>query len=107
MTAPAPLPSRRQPASDPDPLPFRPTDLVPGALVHLNEADYLYGIGDMRLRLSAAPDVNALWDRVEWVALNGVELRQDGYEKGQRRVMARTTAIKVLRLARPQEGTAT
>lgn len=107
MTSPPPLPSRGNLAAVPDPLPFRPSDLVPGTLVELREADYLYGIGNIRLRLTAAPNVNALWNRVEWVSLSGIALRQDGYDAGPRNILARTMGIKVLRLAPAQEEKAT
>lgn len=86
-------------------LPFRPSDLVVGAVVLLIEADYMYGIGDLRLRLTVTPNVQALWNRVEWVSLTGVELRKSGYE-GKRTVLARTMGIKVVRLAPPPEGEA-
>ncbi|MDG4831809.1 hypothetical protein O7627_21245 [Solwaraspora sp. WMMD1047] len=88
----------------PPDLPFHPADIDKDALLVLAEADYLYGLGDLQLRLTATPNVQALWNRIEWTELTGVEIQpRSGREVQTRTVLARTTGIKVLRAAPPRE----
>jgi hypothetical protein len=71
-----------------------PDDLKVGAVVRLGEEHYCYGLGTLHLRLTVAPDVRAVWERLEWVELTGVELRSTG-EGPTRTVLARVTGIQV------------
>lgn len=79
-------------------LPFRPSDVTIGAVVLLAEADYMYGLGELRLRLTVTPNVQALWNRLEWIELTGVKMRRNGPGE-TRTVLGRTMGIRVVSLA--------
>jgi len=71
-----------------------PDNLKAGAVVRLTEEHYCYGLGTLYLRLTRTPDVQASWDRLEWVELTGVELRRTGGGL-TRSVLARVTGIQL------------
>ncbi|MFC0006127.1 hypothetical protein [Micromonospora siamensis] len=67
-----------------------------GEVVTVPEADYCYGAGPLRLRLTEEP-VGLDHPRIEWVELTGVELRPDGAEAGggrTRRALVRVAALR-------------
>ncbi|TDC41434.1 hypothetical protein [Micromonospora sp. KC213] len=73
-----------------------------GDLVEIGEADYCYGTGTLRLRITERP---AGLDRpgLEWVELTGVELWPDG--RAARGGEPRTALVRVAALrARPSGG---
>nr|MDT0662330.1 hypothetical protein [Micromonospora sp. DSM 115978] len=82
---------------------LHPADLDIDALIVLAEADYCYGLGPLRLRLTVTPTAQALWDSLEWIELTGVEIQpRSGREVQRRTVLARTSGIMVIRSAPPR-----
>ena len=69
-------------------------DLKVGAVIRLAEEHYCYGLGTLHLRLTAVPNVQAIWNRLEWIELTGVELRWNGCGD-VRTVLARVTGIQI------------
>jgi hypothetical protein len=61
-----------------------------GDLVHLREPDYCYGVGDLALRVTAAPE--RLPDP-EWVDLTGTEILWNGNHGNERKIRVRTSAL--------------
>ena len=64
----------------------------PGQVLTLAEADYLYGRGDLVLRVAAVGDVERLPDG-EWLPVRGVQLGRDGTELREREVRVRVAAL--------------
>jgi hypothetical protein len=70
---------------------------TPDDVVLIREADYCYGLGDLRLRLTVVGDGKPVHESAEWVQVGGVELRQDDTEIGPRSALVRVSAL----VARP------
>jgi hypothetical protein len=71
------------------PGPFRPK---PGDVLKTPEADYLYGVGELALRVMATAGVEQLPDG-EWLNVQGVQLARDGAELKERSVLVRLSAF--------------
>ena len=65
--------------------------IEPGTVLRLAERDYLYGAGDVRIRVEMPVPVHP---RLEWVTLHGTRLLADGRETGLVTVLARVAAIQ-------------
>jgi hypothetical protein len=65
--------------------------LRPGQVVTIPEQHYLYGTGELILRVTAVPVV--LPRGAEWVAVRGVEVRWDGRDGPAREVLVRVAAL--------------
>jgi hypothetical protein len=61
-----------------------------GQVVTIPEEHYLYGTGDLTLRLAR---VGELVPGQEWVAVRGVEIRWDGRDGPRREVLVRVAAL--------------
>ncbi|SCE64587.1 hypothetical protein [Micromonospora mirobrigensis] len=72
-----------------------------GQVVTVAEADYCYGTGSLRLRLTEEP-VGLDHPRIERVELIGVELRRDGTEAAGGRT--RSALVRVAALRRGAAG---
>ncbi len=59
-------------------------------MILLEEADYRYGIGSLKLRVV---EVATLHARAEWVGVRGVEIRWNGSEGAAREVLVRVAAL--------------
>jgi hypothetical protein len=70
----------------------KPVRLAVGDVVDLAEADYCYGVGPVKLRLTVAVDLTGI-PSLEWVAVQGVEIRPDGTDGAVRHVVARVSAL--------------
>ncbi|WP_130512954.1 hypothetical protein [Krasilnikovia cinnamomea] len=66
----------------------------PGDTVTIKEADYCYGQGDIRLRLTAVGDGGQVPEGAEWVEVHGVELTSDGRARGPRYALVRASALR-------------
>ena len=64
--------------------------IEPGTVVYVAEADYLYGVGDIRLRVEAPVPVHP---NLEWVSVHGTRLLSDGRQTGPVRVLVRVAAL--------------
>ncbi|SCL30366.1 hypothetical protein GA0070616_4061 [Micromonospora nigra] len=102
-------PGRRAPAGGPDGpalAPPRPLVVV-GDFITTAEADYCYGTGPLRLRVTHVPD-RAEHPALEWVELTGQQLRFDGRpDDGRiRRALVRVAALRARPVldAPPQVG---
>jgi hypothetical protein len=60
-------------------------------LIHLREADYCYGLGDLTLRVTALPE--RLPDP-EWVDITGIEILWNGNHGNERTVRVRASALQ-------------
>ena len=67
-----------------------------GSVVHVGEPDYMYGTGELRLRVTAVGHVQRLNDGL-WLHLRGIELRADGtrLHAHERFAFVRVSAIQV------------
>ncbi|MEH0981186.1 hypothetical protein [Micromonospora sp. CPCC 205556] len=83
----------------PEPTPL----LVVGDLVTISEADYCYGTGPLRLRITAEA-AGTSHPGLEWVELTGVEIRPDGSEA--RGGQLRTALVRVAALRARSAGDA-
>ncbi|MBY8870971.1 hypothetical protein K7640_03825 [Micromonospora sp. PLK6-60] len=72
-----------------------------GQTVTVPEADYCYGVGPLRLRVTREP-AGLDHPQLEWVELTGVELRPDGTEAAGGRT--RTALVRVAALRRGAAG---
>ncbi|MFC4109171.1 hypothetical protein [Micromonospora zhanjiangensis] len=59
-------------------------------MVHLREADYLYGSGDLTLRVT---QTSARLDDPEWVDLTGIRILWNGDRAGEMMVRVRVSAL--------------
>ncbi len=66
--------------------------IKPGDVVKIPEADYLYGLGDLVLRVTEPPDVQRLPDG-DWLRLTGIQLAWNGTELHERQVLVRLQAL--------------
>jgi hypothetical protein len=74
--------------------------LQPGDVLVLHDQDYLFGHGDLQLRVTAVYELRQV--RAEmWVFLGGLELRADGHGRRQRDLLVRRDALRTRR-RRPQ-----
>ena len=65
--------------------------IEPGVVMNIAESDYLYGSGDIRLRVDAPVPVHP---RLEWVSVHGVRLLSDGRQTGPVTVLVRVAALR-------------
>jgi hypothetical protein len=68
------------------------THIRAGTTVEIKEKDYLYGTGDLRLRVVHAADNRH--PMVEWIRMVGVQIRWDGSDGEGRDVLVRATALR-------------
>jgi hypothetical protein len=71
--------------------------IQPGQVIRVREADYLYGLGDLVLRVVAVGGVEHLPDG-EWLNVRGVQLARDDTELKERSVLVR---LRVFTKRRP------
>lgn len=64
----------------------------PGALLRVREADYLYGRGDITMRVRATGEVRRLPDG-DWLTVRGTEIGWDGTEVGERQILVRMSSF--------------
>jgi hypothetical protein len=62
--------------------------IKPGDVLRLAESQYLYGVGDLVLRVVEVGGVERLSDG-DWLAVKGMQLGRDGSELSERDVLAR------------------
>ena len=65
----------------------------PGDVVTIKEADYCYGPGDIRLRLTVVGNGKPIHEGAEWVQVEGIELNRDDSERGPRSALVRASAL--------------
>jgi hypothetical protein len=65
--------------------------LKPGDVIHVEETDYMYGVGPLILRVTAVGRAEQLTDG-PWVNLMGIPLRADG---SQLRAEARFATVRL------------
>jgi hypothetical protein len=77
--------------------------LKPGDVIHVEEPDYMYGVGPLFLRVIVVGRIEHLTDG-PWVNLMGIALRADG---SQLRAEPRVATVRVagIRPFRSSEGT--
>jgi hypothetical protein len=64
------------------------------AVVVLDERDYRYGAGELRLRIEAVDRAGAMeFDGEVWLPVRGVRLRRDGTEVAPVRVTVRAARL--------------
>ena len=73
--------------------------IQPGDVLKIPEADYLYGTGDLILRVAEVYSVQHLLDG-DWLAIKGTQLARNEAELTERKVLVRSS-----RLSRSQERT--
>ena len=66
-----------------------PTRPVPGQVIRVDEPDYMYGIGELVLRVTAV----AVVPEGAWLRVVGVEIRWDGSDGPTCDVMIRVSAL--------------
>ena len=64
-----------------------------GDILMIEEADYCYGTGPLRLRVTAIGTPRGQVQGLEWLGVTGVEIRWNGTDGPQRSVLVRTTAL--------------
>jgi hypothetical protein len=69
-------------------------DLKPGDVIDVREPDYLYGVGQLKLRVTKIGPVRRLRDG-DWLDLEGLALRPDGSQLDfqPRRALVRLSAL--------------
>jgi hypothetical protein len=65
-----------------------------GAVLELAEADYMYGVGTLALRLTKVTVDPASYRRMEWINVEGLQLYPNGATGEARYVTIRVDAIK-------------
>ena len=68
----------------------QPAPIKVGELLNLAEADYLYGVGAIRLRVT---EVAARQNLPGWIEVDGVEIRWDSERGDTRTVFVREAAL--------------
>ena len=72
----------------------RPVPVVnKGDILVIEEADYCYGIGPLRIRVTAIGAPRGQVRGPEWLGVVGVEIRWNGAEGAHRSVLVRTAAL--------------
>ncbi len=66
-----------------------------GDVVEIPEAHYLYGTGALTLRVTAVGADLEKYPSLEWVGLQGIEIRWDGSDGEERQVMVRIGILVV------------
>ena len=66
--------------------------IQPGQVLKLAEADYLYGVGDLALRVVTTGKTQRLPDG-EWLPVKGIQLARDGTGIKERQVLVRLTFL--------------
>jgi hypothetical protein len=64
----------------------------PGDVLRIPETDYLYGVGELLLRVTAEPGTERLPDG-EWLKVTGMQLARDGRDLRMRNVLVRLSAV--------------
>ncbi len=64
-----------------------------GAMLEIDESDYLYGVGRLTLRVASTGPAQR-WPDDAWVPVTGTQLSRDGTEIGSRRVLVRARALQ-------------
>jgi hypothetical protein len=64
-----------------------------GDVLLINEADYCYGIGPLKIQVNAIGRPRGQINGLEWLGVTGVEIRWNGTEGGHRSVLVRTSAL--------------
>jgi hypothetical protein len=64
-----------------------------GDTLRIPEADYCYGYGVLTLRVTAVDATAVQLPALEWVWVRGIEIRWNGAENGERRVLVRVSAL--------------
>jgi hypothetical protein len=67
-----------------------------GDVLELRDEDYLFGQGDLLLRVAAVHDIRQIWGEA-WIFLGGNELRADGHGRQWRDVVVRREAVRTRR----------
>lgn len=63
----------------------------PGQVIEIGEADYCYGVGTLKLRVTrVAPNQHP---GLEWLRVIGTEVRWDGKDGDPRDVLVRVSAL--------------
>ena len=66
--------------------------IQPGQVLKIPEAHYLYGLGDLMLRLTEVGTVQRMPDG-DWLKLKGVQLAWNGTELKERQVLVRLSGL--------------
>jgi hypothetical protein len=75
--------------------PKRPAPLVQvGDLIEIPEADYCYGLGVLKMRITAMTVTPQEVPRLEWVRLIGVPIYNYGQEGPEREALVRVAALR-------------
>lgn len=67
--------------------------IQPGQVLKIPEAHYLYGQGDLVLRVTEVGTVQPAPDG-DWLRLKGVQLAWNGVELGEREILVRLSGLK-------------
>ncbi len=65
-----------------------------GDLVEIPEADYCYGVGVLKMRITAMTVTPQEVSRLEWVRLIGVPIYNYGQEGPEREALVRVAALR-------------
>lgn len=65
-------------------------DLLVGQVIDLEEPDYAYGIGPLRLRVRRA---GPMPDHEDWLSVEGVRVDDEGQEREDHSIGVRLTAV--------------
>jgi hypothetical protein len=72
---------------------MRDLSTVVGSVVHLDDGDYKYGIGRMRIRVG---QVTPMRSEPGWAMVTGVQLDFRGAEIARREILVRAEALTAL-----------
>ncbi len=64
-----------------------------GQVLRIPESHYLYGLGELRLRVTKVGSVQRLPDG-DWLRVVGVQLGRDGSELREREVLVRVSGVR-------------
>jgi hypothetical protein len=66
-----------------------------GQTLLIAERDYMYGVGDLRLRVETVDRTHPVaYDGEPWYRVIGIEVRRDGLELGRRDVLVRGRTLR-------------
>jgi hypothetical protein len=74
--------------------------IQPGQVLKIPEDRYLYGVGELRLRVTDVGRVQRMPDG-DWLAVKGVQIAWNGEELREREVLVRLSAATKRRPASP------